>query len=237
LAFLSKALGPKSQGLSTYEKEYLAILLAVDQWRSYLQHAEFHIYTDHRSLSQLSDQRLHTHWQKKVFTKLLGLQYKIIYKQGVENRAADALSRKPAHSSSCAALSVCSPLWLDEVAASYEGDSHAQSIIARLVVNSAVVPHFTWQSGLLRYKNRIWIGHHSALQKKIIAALHDSAVGGHSGVPVTYSRIKQLFAWAGMKNAVHAYVTQCLIANNLNQIEPSCLAFYNLYPFLQLLGR
>jgi len=92
---------------------------------------------------------------------LLGLQYKIIYKQGVENRAADALSRKPAHSSSCAALSVCSPLWLDEVAASYEGDSHAQSIIARLVVNSAVVPHFTWQSGLLRYKNRIWIGHHS----------------------------------------------------------------------------
>nr|XP_034569779.1 uncharacterized protein LOC117834275 [Setaria viridis] len=31
LAFLSKALGPKSQGLSTYEKEYLAILLAIQQ--------------------------------------------------------------------------------------------------------------------------------------------------------------------------------------------------------------
>jgi hypothetical protein len=29
LAFLSKALGPKSRGLSTYEKEYMAILLAV----------------------------------------------------------------------------------------------------------------------------------------------------------------------------------------------------------------
>jgi hypothetical protein len=36
LAFLSKALGPKSQGLSTYEKEYLAILMAVQQWRAYL---------------------------------------------------------------------------------------------------------------------------------------------------------------------------------------------------------
>lgn len=36
LAFISKALGPKSQGLSTYEKEYLAILLALQQWRSYL---------------------------------------------------------------------------------------------------------------------------------------------------------------------------------------------------------
>lgn len=30
LAFLSKTLGPRSQGLSTYEKEYIAILLALD---------------------------------------------------------------------------------------------------------------------------------------------------------------------------------------------------------------
>jgi len=33
LAFVSKALGPKAQGLSTSEKEYLAILLGVDHWR------------------------------------------------------------------------------------------------------------------------------------------------------------------------------------------------------------
>jgi hypothetical protein len=36
LAFLSKALGPKSMGLSAYEKEYMAIVLAVQQWRQYL---------------------------------------------------------------------------------------------------------------------------------------------------------------------------------------------------------
>lgn len=41
LAFLSKSLSPHLQGLSTYEKEYLAILMAVEQWRSYLQLAEF----------------------------------------------------------------------------------------------------------------------------------------------------------------------------------------------------
>jgi hypothetical protein len=63
LAFLSKALSPKSMGLSAYEKEYMAILLAVQQWRQYLQHAEFLIYTDQRSLTQLNEQRLHTHWQ------------------------------------------------------------------------------------------------------------------------------------------------------------------------------
>jgi len=60
LAYVSKALGPKTRGLSTYEKEYMAILLAVEQWRSYLQHSEFTIYTDQKSLAQLDTQHLHT---------------------------------------------------------------------------------------------------------------------------------------------------------------------------------
>ena len=75
LAFLSKSLSLRSQGLSTYEKEYLAILMALDHWRSYLQHVEFRIITDQKSLVQLSEQRLHNPWQQKVFTKLIGLQY------------------------------------------------------------------------------------------------------------------------------------------------------------------
>jgi hypothetical protein len=61
LAFISKALGPKSKDLSTYEKEYLAILIAVDQWRPHLQLVEFTIFTDQKSLTHLTDQRLHTH--------------------------------------------------------------------------------------------------------------------------------------------------------------------------------
>ena len=73
LAYVSKPLGAKNQGLSTYEKEYLAILIVVDQWRSYLQLAEFVIYTDQKALFHLNDQRLHTVWQQRVFTKLLGL--------------------------------------------------------------------------------------------------------------------------------------------------------------------
>lgn len=77
-----------------YEKEYLAILLAVEQWRHYLLHSEFVIHTDHRSLIHLNEQQLHTPWQQKVFTKLLGLRYKIVYRKGTENQAADALSRR-----------------------------------------------------------------------------------------------------------------------------------------------
>lgn len=41
LAFVIKAMGPRTRGLSTYEKEYFAILVSMDQWCSYLQLGEF----------------------------------------------------------------------------------------------------------------------------------------------------------------------------------------------------
>lgn len=59
VAYLSKALGPKNIGLS-YEKECLALLLAIDHWRPYLQHSEFTIRTDQKSLLNLTNQRLNT---------------------------------------------------------------------------------------------------------------------------------------------------------------------------------
>jgi hypothetical protein len=36
LAFVSKALGPRTRSLSTYENEYLAVLVAIEQWHAYL---------------------------------------------------------------------------------------------------------------------------------------------------------------------------------------------------------
>ena len=82
IAYLSKALGPKNQVLSTYEKESLAILMAIEHWRSYLQQGEFIIKTDQKSLTHLDDQRLTTPWQHKALTKLMGLQYKLTRKVG-----------------------------------------------------------------------------------------------------------------------------------------------------------
>ena len=36
VAYLSKALGPKAQALSTYEKECMALILAITKWKPYL---------------------------------------------------------------------------------------------------------------------------------------------------------------------------------------------------------
>lgn len=212
LAFLSKSLGPRNQGLSTYEKECLAILLAVDHWRSYLQFQEFVIRTDQRSLIHLGDQRLATPWQQMALTKLLGLQYRLVYKKGADNRAADALSRcESPEILQLSALSVCVPTWLDEVTAGYVDDPHTRSLMAQVLLKPASFPQYTVQDGVLRYKGRIWLGANSSLELKVLNALHAGAVGGHSGVQVTYTRLKRLFAWPGLKKSVIQFVEACFV--------------------------
>jgi hypothetical protein len=110
VAYFSKALGMRNQKLSTYEKEFLAVMMAVDKWRPYLQRGPFIIITDHKSLCNLGDQQLYTELQRKAMSKLVGLQFRFQYKRGAENSAVDALSRV-GHLLSVNALSVCQPRW------------------------------------------------------------------------------------------------------------------------------
>jgi len=67
--------------------------MAVERWRHYLQRKEFIIQTDHKSLVYLNEQILHSDMQRKAMARLMGLQFKIIYRKGKENVAVDALSR------------------------------------------------------------------------------------------------------------------------------------------------
>jgi hypothetical protein len=112
----------------------------------------------------------------------LCLNYRIVYKKGIENGAADALPRKPASQEVCYAMSSYQPVWLEQISSSYEVDQFATDVISKLSVDESVVPHFAWAQGLLRYKKRVWVGTDLALQRKLIAAFYKSVVGGHSGV-------------------------------------------------------
>ncbi|KAK1617590.1 hypothetical protein QYE76_023107 [Lolium multiflorum] len=150
-----------------------------------------------------------TDWQHKLLTKLMGFQYKILYKKGVLNGAADALSRKPPGSSQVFAITTVQPQWLSTVLDSYARDDHAQSLLQKLAVHPAADAKFTLDHGVLRCNGRIWVGADPALQQQIISAFHDSPQGGHSGFPVTYRRLVSLFAWPAMKKMVHAFVRSC----------------------------
>ena len=142
----------RSIHLSTYEKELLALAIAVKKWRLYLK--PFVIKTDHQSLKHLLEQRIGTPMQQKWITKLLGYSFVIDYKKGKENVVVDALSRKTRSedlddqqelskavsslfcidfrvdtNSSLFLISFPNPTWIEELKASYQGDAEIQQIL------------------------------------------------------------------------------------------------------------
>lgn len=176
IAFISKAMSEKNKNLSIYEKEFLALILAVEKWRPYLQRSEFVIKTDHKSLIFLENQRLQSDLQKKAMTKLMGLQFKIVYKKCKENIVADALSRV-GQLMSIIAVTEVKLLWIQQIINSYAIDEQAQQLLAQQAINSPNEQRFSRYQGIIRKGNQIWIGENSALCTKLIASMHDSALG------------------------------------------------------------
>jgi hypothetical protein len=228
IAFMSKALGDKYKHQSICEKEFLALMMAMDTWCQYVQHQEFIIKTYHQSLAFLTDQHLHSDTQKKAMAKLMGLKFKIVYTKGKENLAADALSRV-GHLRLIQGTSEVQLVWIQEVLNSYTTDPKAQLLLTQLALQSPNAEGYSLHQGLIRFNDSIWIGQNFALQTKLTAAFHASVIGGHSGTQATYHKLKNLFRWTGMKQDVGNFVRQCEICSATSNSH-SCLARY-LYGF------
>jgi hypothetical protein len=94
IAFLSKALKGKALHMSFYENELFALVTTIQKWRPYLLGKPFVVRTNQQSLKFLLEQKVGTPFQQKWIMKLLGYDFVVEYKKGVENRVVDALSRK-----------------------------------------------------------------------------------------------------------------------------------------------
>jgi hypothetical protein len=57
------------------------LIMVVDRWRHYLQQSEFEIRTYQKALGFLCSQDLHSKLQRKVMAKLMGMRFKVVYKQ------------------------------------------------------------------------------------------------------------------------------------------------------------
>lgn len=125
-------------------------------------------------------------------TRLMGLQFKIVYKKGKDNLAVDALSRL-VHLHALQAVSIVKPDWMMEIINSYAMDSQAQRLLTELAVQTPNSVGYGLQDGIIRFQSRVWVGQNSALHTMLIATFHSNAIGGHSGTKATYHRIKAYF--------------------------------------------
>jgi hypothetical protein len=149
LAYLSKSLGPKAAGFSTYDKEAIAILEALKKWKHYFLGSSLIIKTDQASLKYINEQRITDGIQHKLLIKLMSFNYKIEYKKGKENRVADALSRIP-QQVELQAIQVIISEWITQVLATYPNDDKCKLLLTKLSVNPQAQPPFTLQRGIIR---------------------------------------------------------------------------------------
>ncbi|GJZ27288.1 retrotransposon-related protein [Tanacetum coccineum] len=191
IAYLSKTLAPKHQALSTYEKEFLAALMALDKWRGYLLDIHFKIKTDHFSLKYLLNQRLTTPFQTKWLPKLLGFDYEISYNKGTENIVADALSR----------VNTGSEFSGVNTASEFSGVHMGGELNAMILSTIA--------SDLLQDIKSSYV--QDLPLQRIIDELAQgtSANNKHSGTTVTAHKVGSLFYWKGLHKGVKKLVREC----------------------------
>ncbi|GJT66052.1 putative mitochondrial protein [Tanacetum coccineum] len=118
---------------------------ALEKWRGYLLDRHFKIKTDHISLKYLVDQRMSTPTQLKCLPKLIGFDFEIMYKKGVDTVTTDALSRMQN---------------LRELL-SIMGTSTLQS-------SSNEHGHYTWHNEQLGRKGKLMVGNDEVVRKELL---------------------------------------------------------------------
>jgi transposase InsO family protein len=96
VAFFSKTMNPAECNYQIHDKEMLAIVKSLEEWRPELQRKQdrFEIYTDHKSLEYFMTTKQLTARQARWAEALSEYYFIITYRPGKDNIQADALTRR-----------------------------------------------------------------------------------------------------------------------------------------------
>lgn len=114
---------------------------------------------------------------QKWLTKLLGFDFEIEYKSGLENKAANALSRIEL-ATSLTILSMPCVLQQDEWLKAVEGDPELSQNLAALRKDPTSYPNFALVWGALLYRDKLVLPKDSSFVLLALQEGHDSKLGG-----------------------------------------------------------
>ncbi|GBN17393.1 Retrovirus-related Pol polyprotein from transposon 17.6 [Araneus ventricosus] len=208
IAYASRTLTKPETNYSTTERECLAAVWAIMEFRPYLFGKSFTIITDHHSLCWLANLRDPSGRLARWALRLQEYDIIISYKSGKKHQDADSLSRSPIEvgmiSEEIGVLSTILNLGQEQ-----RKDSEISTII-----QSCQEPKKSNRSDLqvidgALYKRNFerWlpvIPKH--LRLDIVRHFHDAPTAGHLGFIKTYDRLRKRFYWPGLYRSVRNYV-------------------------------
>jgi hypothetical protein len=223
ISYASKTLSRPQLNYATTEKELLAVVFAIDKFRSYLVGAKVIVYTDHATLKYLLTKK---DAKTRLIRWILLLQefdIEIRDKKGVENSVADHLSRlqhRDTHE-----LPINDYLRDDILLKVTDSDPWYANIV-NYIVAGYVAPREDKRKLKHQSHSHLWddpylyrVCADGLLQRcvpmveatKTIERCHASPYGGHYGVFCTHAKIWQSgFFWPMMYQDIKEFIRRCV---------------------------
>ncbi|GJT72011.1 putative reverse transcriptase domain-containing protein [Tanacetum coccineum] len=203
IAYASRQLKIHEKNYTTNDLELGAVVFALKIWRYYLYRMKSVIYTDHKSLQYIFDQKELNMRQRCSIELFSNYDCEIRYHPGKANTVADALSKKD----------IINPKRVQviymTIQSGIKSKIPATQNEASKVVNAPaeMLRGLDEQmerrsNGALYYIDRIWVPLTGDVRTLIIDKAHKSRYSMHPGVDKMYYDLRDMYWWLGMKKDI-----------------------------------
>jgi hypothetical protein len=188
-----------------------AVVFALKIWRHYLYGTKFTIYTDHKSLQHIYDQKELNMRQRRWVELLKDYDCAIRYHPGKANVVADALSRKEnLKPRRVRALQLTIHANLPNQIRDAQLEALKEENLPAESMRGMDKQLETKSDGVRYFENRIWVPRFGDLRNLVMDEAHKSRYSIHPGSDKMYHDLRVLYWWPNMKADIATYVSKCL---------------------------
>ncbi|GJR45825.1 reverse transcriptase domain-containing protein [Tanacetum coccineum] len=223
IAYASRQLKIHEKNYTTHDLELGAVVFALKIWRHYLYGTKCMVFTDHKSLQHILNQKELNMRQRRWLELLSDYDCEIRYHPGKANVVADALSRKE-RDQPLRVRALVMTIGLDLPKQILNAQTEARKPeniknedVGGMLVENAKNPEAIRMeklepraNGTLCLNGSCWLPCYGNLQTVIMHESHKSKYSIHPGCDKMYQDMKKLYWWPNMKSDIATYVSKCL---------------------------